>query len=47
MEAAYVRQLALNAAHEPPPRVAVPAKLALRLPAADPARYEALAGSLR
>jgi len=47
LEAAYVRQIALNAAHEPPPPVAVPAALAVHLAAADPARYDALAGSLR
>lgn len=47
LEATYVRQIALNAGHEPPPPVAVPAALAVRLPAADLARYDALAGSLR
>jgi hypothetical protein len=47
LEAAYVRQLALNAAHEVPPPVAVPAALAVQLPAADLARYDALCGSAR
>jgi hypothetical protein len=42
-----VRQLALNAAHEVPPPVAVPAALAVQLPAADLARYDALCGSAR
>jgi len=39
-----VRQLALNAAHRRPAPVAVPAPLALTLPAPDLARYDALAG---
>ena len=47
LEATYVRQVALNAAHEVPPPVAVPAALDVRLPAADLARYDALVGSLR
>jgi len=40
----YVRQLALNAAYEPPSPVAVLEKVALRLPAADPACSDALCG---
>jgi len=42
--AGHVRQLALNAAHRRPARVAVPAPLALALPAPDLACYDALAG---
>jgi len=44
MSAEHVRQLALNAAHRRPAPVAVPAPLALTLPAPDLARYDALAG---
>lgn len=44
MSAEHVRQLALNAAHRRPAPVAVPAPLALALPAPDLARYDALAG---
>ena len=40
--AAHVRQLALNAAHTPPPPVAVPGMLALSLPVADLACYDEL-----
>lgn len=47
LEAAYVRQIALNAAHQVPPPVAVPAALAVQLPAADLARYDALCGCAR
>lgn len=43
-DAGYVRQLALNAAHEVPPPVAVPEMLALSLPAADLACYDRLVG---
>jgi len=39
-----VRQIALNAAHTTPARVAVPAMLALSLPAPDLACYDELAG---
>ena len=42
--AQHVRQIALNAAHRAPPRVAVPSGLALSLPAPDLACYDALAG---
>lgn len=42
--AQHVRQLALNAAHEVPPPVAVPEMLALSLPAADLACYDRLVG---
>jgi transposase len=42
--AGHVRQLALNAAHRPPPPVRVPETLALSLPAADLARYDELCG---
>jgi hypothetical protein len=45
--ARHVRQLALNAAHRTPPPIAVPASLALCLPAADLARYDELAGAAR
>ena len=44
MSAEHVRQIALNAAHRRPAPVAVPAPLALTLPAPDLARYDALAG---
>jgi transposase len=40
--AAHVRQLALNAAHTPPPPVAVPGMLALSLPVADLTCYDEL-----
>lgn len=43
-DAACVRQLALNAAHEVPVPVAVPGILALSLPAADLGRYDELCG---
>jgi transposase len=43
-DAQHVRQIALNAAHEVPPPVAVPAPFALSLPAPDLACYDALAG---
>ncbi len=43
-DAGHVRQLALNAAHEVPPPVAVPEMLALSLPAADLACYDRLVG---
>jgi len=42
MNAAHVRQLALNAARIAPPPVAVPGMLALSLPAADLACYDEL-----
>jgi transposase len=42
--AQHVRQIALNAAHRAPARVAVPSGLALSLPAPDLACYDALAG---
>jgi len=42
--AQHVRQLALNAGHEVPPRVPVPETLALSLPAADLTCYDRLAG---
>jgi hypothetical protein len=42
--AEHVRQLALNAAHEVPPPVAVPEMLALSLPATDLTCYDRLAG---
>jgi len=42
--AQHVRQLALNAVHERPTPVAVPATLALSLPAADLACYDRLVG---
>lgn len=45
--AAHVRQLALNAAHVPPPPVAVPGTLALSLPAADLACYDELLACAR
>jgi transposase len=44
LDAARVRQLALNAEHRTPAPIAVPAALAVRLPAADLACYDALAG---
>jgi len=47
LDAARVRQLALNADHRTPPPVAVPATLAVRLPAADLGRYDALTAALR
>jgi transposase len=43
-DAACVRQLALNAAHEVPAPVAVPEMLSLSLPAADLACYDRLVG---
>jgi len=43
-DAACVRQLALNAAHEVPAPVAVPEMLALSLPAADLSCYDRLVG---
>ena len=42
--AQHVRQIALNAAHTTPARVAVPSVLALSLPAADLTCYDKLAG---
>jgi transposase len=47
LEAATVRQLALNAGHEIPAPVPVPPALALHLPAADLARYDELVGCPR
>jgi len=46
-DAACVRQLALNAAHEVPAPVAVPEMLALSLPAADLGRYDELLACAR
>jgi transposase len=43
----HVRQLALNAAHQTPSPVAVPASLALCLPVVDLSRYDALAACAR
>ena len=45
--AAYVRQLALNAAHTPAPPVPVPGTLAFSLPAADLGRYDELLACAR
>ncbi|MFH1176767.1 MAG: IS21 family transposase [Acidobacteriota bacterium] len=47
LDAARVRQLALNAEHRTPEPIVVPAALAVCLPAADLARYDALAGCVR